>query len=55
MPSDDIEALATVMKDRGAEIAAVLTEPVQGAGGVYPPADGYLESVRRCATSTARS
>ena len=47
VPSDDIEALATVMKDRSSEIAAVLTEPVQGAGGVYPPSEGYLESVRR--------
>ena len=47
VPSDDIEALATVMKDRSSEIAAVLTEPVQGAGGVYPPSEGYLEGVRR--------
>ncbi len=45
--SDDIEALATVMKERSAEIAAVLTEPVQGAGGVFPPADNYLEATRR--------
>jgi putrescine---pyruvate transaminase len=47
VPSDDIEALATVMSERSNEIAAVLTEPVQGAGGVYPPSEGYLEGVRR--------
>jgi putrescine aminotransferase len=47
VPSDDIEALATLMKDRSSEIAAVITEPVQGAGGVFPPADGYLGWVRR--------
>ncbi len=47
VPSDDIEALATLMKDRSAEIAAVLTEPVQGAGGVFPPTDNYLQGVRR--------
>ena len=47
VPSDDIEALATLMKERSAEIAAVLTEPVQGAGGVFPPTDNYLDGVRR--------
>ena len=47
VPSDDIEALATVMKERSPEIAAVLTEPVQGAGGVYPPSEGYLDGMRR--------
>ena len=30
-----------------ANVAAVLAEPVIGAGGVYPPAPGYLEGLRR--------
>ena len=47
VPADDIEAMAKLMADRGPEIAAVLTEPVQGAGGVWPPTDGYLEGLRR--------
>ena len=47
VPSDDIEALATLMKDRSQELAAVITEPVQGAGGVFPPTDNYLQSLRR--------
>ena len=47
VPADDIEALATVMSQRGDTIAAVLIEPLQGAGGVFPPTEGYLESVRR--------
>lgn len=47
VPSDDVEALAQLMAERGHEIAAVITEPVQGAGGVWPAEDGYLESVRR--------
>jgi len=47
VPADDIEALATVMSQRGNTIAAVLVEPLQGAGGVFPPTEGYLESVRR--------
>jgi putrescine aminotransferase len=46
VPTDDIEALSVLMSQRGGEIAAVLTEPVQGAGGVWPPADGYLAEVR---------
>lgn len=47
VPGDDLEALATLMADHGERVAAVITEPVQGAGGVYPPPDGYLEGVRR--------
>ncbi len=47
VPSDDIEALAQLMAERSNEIAAVITEPVQGAGGVWVPEDGYLESMRR--------
>ena len=47
VPSDDIEALAKLMAERSDELAAVITEPVQGAAGVWPPEEGYLESVRR--------
>ena len=45
--ADDIEAMATLMAQRGNTVAAVLVEPLQGAGGVFPPTEGYLESVRR--------
>src|SRR5262249_52439018 len=47
LPPDDLEAMAQFMSERGWEVAAILTEPVQGAGGVYPPPDGYLEGLRR--------
>ncbi len=47
VPSDDVEALAQLMAERSDEIAAVITEPVQGAGGVWMPPEGYLESLRR--------
>ncbi len=47
VPADDIEATATLMAQRGSEVAAVIAEPVQGAGGVYPAGEGYLEALRK--------
>lgn len=47
LPADDIEAWAAFMAEHGHRVAAVLAEPVQGAGGVFPPADGFLEGLRR--------
>ena len=47
VPADDLDALAGLLADGGDEVAAVLVEPLQGAGGVFPPAPGYLEGVRR--------
>jgi putrescine aminotransferase len=47
LPAEDIEAVATLMSQRGNEVAAIITEPVQGAGGVFPPPDAYLQSLRK--------
>ncbi|MDG2427532.1 MAG: aminotransferase class III-fold pyridoxal phosphate-dependent enzyme [Acidimicrobiales bacterium] len=47
VPHDDLEMVASIFAEQGDRIAAVLTEPVQGAGGVFPPVDGYLEGLRR--------
>lgn len=47
VPSDDLEAAALVFADHGERIAGVITEPVQGAGGVHPPDDAYLPGLRR--------
>ena len=47
VPADDIETLATLMAQRGAEVAAVIVEPVQGAGGIFPATAEYLQGVRR--------
>lgn len=45
--SDNIEDLAKFMSDNAQKIAAVIVEPLQGAGGVWPPPPGYLESARK--------
>ncbi|MEC7923946.1 MAG: aminotransferase class III-fold pyridoxal phosphate-dependent enzyme [Actinomycetota bacterium] len=43
----NIESAASIFKEHGSRIAGVVTEAVQGAGGVFPPPDGYLEGLRR--------
>ena len=45
--SDDLEAMSILMSQRGNTIAAVIAEPLQGAGGVYPPTPGYLQGLRK--------
>ena len=46
---NDVAALEAAM---GADVCAVMLEPVQGEGGVYPAIAGYLRAVRpSCATS----
>lgn len=44
---EDIEDMASLFAEKGDRIAAVICEPLQGAGGVHPPSDGYLEGARR--------
>ena len=49
VPYDDAGALDGLAEGAEGRIAAVIAEPVVGAGGVYPPPDGYLADLRqRC-------
>ncbi len=47
VPFDDADALATAVDG---ETAAVILEPIQGEGGVYPASDAYLRAARDLAT-----
>ena len=44
---DDLAAVEALFAEEGDRVAAVLAEPVIGAGGIHPPAPGYLEGLRR--------
>ena len=46
LPYNDIEALETIFKQRGAEVACVIVEPVAGNMGMVPPREGFLEALR---------
>ncbi|HEX8068388.1 MAG TPA: glutamate-1-semialdehyde 2,1-aminomutase, partial [Pyrinomonadaceae bacterium] len=43
---NDAAALAQVFAEHGADVAAVIIEPVVGNMGCVPPLDGYLQKVR---------
>jgi glutamate-1-semialdehyde 2,1-aminomutase len=47
VPYNDADAIAAAFDAHRGRIAAVLVEPVAANMGVVPPADGYLESLRR--------
>lgn len=49
---NDAEGIRTLFLRRGADIAAVIVEPVAGNMGVVPPAPGFLETLRE---ETARA
>ena len=43
---DDLDGVRQVFEQNPGRVAAVFAEPVIGAGGVWPPAPGYLEGLR---------
>lgn len=46
VPFNDGEALKAAFAERGDDLACFVVEPLLGAGGTVPPADGYLETAR---------
>jgi adenosylmethionine-8-amino-7-oxononanoate aminotransferase len=46
VPYDDSAALDQLVEAAQGRVAAVIAEPVVGAGGVYPPPPGYLATLR---------
>lgn len=47
VPHHDLAAVETIFEQHPGEVAAVFAEPVQGAGGVFPPRPGYLDGLRK--------
>jgi glutamate-1-semialdehyde 2,1-aminomutase len=46
LPWDDVAAIAPGLAGREREIAAVIVEPVQGAGGIRPASPAFLQALR---------
>ena len=44
---DDLDELRDLLEREGDQVAAVIAEPVIGAGGVIPPQLGYLEGMKK--------
>lgn len=45
VPFNDVEAVRTVAKNNNS-VVAILVEPIQGEGGIYVPAENYLNQLR---------
>ena len=48
-PFNDLDATAAILREHGAELAAVLVEPVMGSAGMIAADPGYLAGVREVA------
>jgi glutamate-1-semialdehyde 2,1-aminomutase len=46
LPYNDVAAAERLFRERGEEIAAVIVEPVMGAGGMIPAEPAFLEALR---------
>ena len=48
---NDLDAVASLFQAYGSQIAAVIVEPICGNAGVIPPADGFLQGLRKLTIS----
>lgn len=46
MPYNDLDAAETILGQHAGKIAAIIVEPILGAGGGIPPKPGYLQGLR---------
>lgn len=46
IPYNDLEAAEEIFREKQGELAAIIVESFMGAGGVIPPAPGYLKGLR---------
>jgi glutamate-1-semialdehyde 2,1-aminomutase len=46
-PFNDLEVIEKTLRERHFEIAAILMEPAMANCGIIPPAEGYLEGLRK--------
>lgn len=49
VPQHDLDAVGAACAQHAGRVAAIMSEPVQGAGGVHPSKDGYLQGLRALA------
>ena len=50
LPYNDLDAVATVMAERGSDVACIIVEPVAGNMGLVRPVDGFLQGLRDLCT-----
>ncbi len=51
LPYNDLAAAENLFAREGSAIAAVIVEPIAGNMGLVPPADGFLQGLRRLCTA----
>jgi glutamate-1-semialdehyde 2,1-aminomutase len=49
-PYNDLNAVNSIVRDQGGDLAAIIVEPVAGNMGLIPPAPGFLAGLREAAT-----